>query len=184
MLKMPQQQYIRFLREVEGCSIQDIADRVGVHWRTAKKYADKENWNANVTKRKSRFPAMGPFMEIVDAWLEEDRLLPRKQRHTATRIFQRLRDEYPFRGSERTVLTYVKRRKAEMELERAKTYERLEHPPGEAQADFTTIEVCRNHQLVSYKLLVLSFPYSNASFVYSGTGGEPGMLFGSDETSF
>jgi len=92
--------------------------------------------------------------------------------------------KYPFRGSERTVLTYVKRRKAEMELERAKTYERLEHPPGEAQADFTTIEVCRNHQLVSYKLLVLSFPYSNASFVYSGTGGEPGMLFGSDETSF
>jgi hypothetical protein len=84
MLKMPQQQYIRFLREVEGCSIQDIADRVGVHWRTAKKYADKENWNANVTKRKSRFPVMGPFMEIVDAWLEEVRLLPRKQRHTAT----------------------------------------------------------------------------------------------------
>jgi len=36
MLKMPQQQYIRFLREVEGCTIQEIADRVGVHWRTAK----------------------------------------------------------------------------------------------------------------------------------------------------
>lgn len=166
MLKMPQQQYIRFLREVEGCSIQDIANRVGVHWRTAKKYADKENWNATVTKRKSRSPVMGPFMEIVDAWLEEDRLLPRKQRHTATRIFHRLRDEYQFQGSERTVLTYVKRRKAELELERAKTYERLEHPPGEAQADFTTIEVCRNHQLVSHKLLVLSFPYSNAAFVY------------------
>jgi transposase len=166
MLKMPQQQYIRFLREVEGCSIQDIADRVGVHWRTAKKYADKEDWNAQVTKRKSRFPIMGPFMEIVDSWLEEDRLLPRKQRHTATRIFQRLRDEYGFTGSDRTVLNYVKRRKAEMELERAKTYERLEHPPGEAQADFTTIEVCRNHQLISYKLLVLSFPYSNAAFVY------------------
>ncbi|MGF9713741.1 IS21 family transposase, partial [Paenibacillus naphthalenovorans] len=141
MLKMPQQQYIRFLREAEGCSIQEIADRVGVHWRTAKKYADQDNWNLRMTNRKSRSPVMGPYMEIVDAWLEEDRLLPRKQRHTAARIFQRLRDEYQFPGSERTVSTYVKRRRTEMELERAKTYERLEHPPGEAQADFTTIEV-------------------------------------------
>ncbi len=100
-------------------------------------------------------------MEIVDAWLEEDRLLPRKQRHTAARIFQRLRDEHPFPGSERTVPSYVKRRKAEMELEQAKIYERLEHPPAEAQADFTTVDVCRDG-----KLFVLSFPYSNAAFVY------------------
>ena len=163
---MPQQQYIRFLREAEGCSIQEIADRVGVHWRTAKKYADQDNWNLRMTNRKSRSPVMGPYMEIVDAWLEEDRLLPRKQRHTAARIFQRLRDEYQFPGSERTVSTYVKRRRTEMELERAKTYERLEHPPGEAQADFTTIKVCQNQKLVSYKLFVLSFPYSNAAFVY------------------
>ncbi len=104
---MPQQQYIRFLREAEGCSIQEIADRVGVHWRTAKKYADQDNWNLRMTNRKSRSPVMGPYMEIVDAWLEEDRLLPRKQRHTAARIFQRLRDEYQFPGSERTVSTYV-----------------------------------------------------------------------------
>lgn len=56
-----------------------------------------------MTNRKSRSPVMGPYMEIVDAWLEEDRLLPRKQRHTAARIFQRLRDEYQFPGSERTI---------------------------------------------------------------------------------
>lgn len=120
MLKMPQQQYIRFLREAEGCSIQEIADRVGVHWRTAKKYADKEDWNEPVKKRNSRFPVMGPFVEIVDSWLEEDRLLPRKQRHTATRIYQRLRDEYGFTGSDRTVLNYVKHRKAAMDLRERK----------------------------------------------------------------
>lgn len=109
MLKMPQQQYIRFLREVEGCTIQEIADRVGVHWRTAKKYADQDDWNVSMSKRKSRSPVMGPYMEIVDAWLEEDRLLPRKQRHTGVRIYQRLRDEYQFQGGQRTVLAYVKR---------------------------------------------------------------------------
>jgi len=166
MLKMPQQQYIRFLREVEGCTIQEIADRFGVHWRTAKKYADQDDWNVSMTKRKSRSPVMGPYMEIVDAWLEEDRLLPRKQRHTGVRIYQRLRDEYQFQGGQRTVLAYVKRRKDELELERAKTYERLEHPPGEAQVDFTTIEVCQGHRLLTYKLLIMSFPHSNAAFVY------------------
>ncbi|WP_256436281.1 hypothetical protein [Brevibacillus sp. RS1.1] len=41
MLKMPQQHYIKFLREVAGCSVKEIAERVSVHWRTAKKYADQ-----------------------------------------------------------------------------------------------------------------------------------------------
>ncbi|MBG9792942.1 integrase, partial [Paenibacillus dendritiformis] len=166
MLKMPQQHYIRFLREAEGCSIRDIARQMGIHWRTAKKYADQSNWNESIGKRKSKSPVMGPYMEIVDTWLEEDRLLPRKQRHTGIRIYQRLRDEHQFTGGQRTVLAYVRKRKNEMELERAKTYERLEHPPGEAQVDFTTMQVSRAQQLLTYKLLVISFPYSNAAFVY------------------
>lgn len=166
MLKMPQQHYIRFLREAEGCSVRDIARQMGIHWRTAKKYADQSDWNESTGKRKSRSPVMGPFMDIVDTWLEEDRLLPRKQRHTGIRIYQRLRDEYQFTGGQRTVLAYVQKRKNEMQLERAKIYERLEHPPGEAQVDFTTIQVSQAQQLLTYKLLVVSFPYSNASFVY------------------
>src|SRR5690606_5688034 len=74
--------------------------------------------------------------------------------------------EHQFPGGQRTVLAYVRKRKQEMQLERAKTYERLEHPPGEAQIDFTTIQVSRNQQLMTYKLLVVSFPYSNTAYVY------------------
>ncbi|SFF45343.1 Transposase [Paenibacillus algorifonticola] len=166
MLKMPQQEYIKFLREAEGYSVNEIARQVGVHWRTAKRYADRDNWNAELGKRKSSSPVMGPFMEVVDTWLEEDQLLPRKQRHTGVRIFQRLKEEYAFPGGQRTVLAYVKKRKSDMQLERAKTYERLAHPPGEAQVDFTTIQVSQNQHLLTYKLLVVSFPYSNAAFVY------------------
>ena len=167
MLKMPQQEYIKFLRESEGCSVSDIARQVGIHWRTAKRYADKEDWNDNsLGKRKSSSPVMGPYMEIVDTWLAEDQLIARKQRHTGVRIFQRLQAEYAFTGGQRTVLAYVKKRKSEMALERAKSYERLEHPPGEAQVDFTTIQVSRDQQLLSYKLLIISFPVSNASFIY------------------
>ncbi|WII35268.1 hypothetical protein [Paenibacillus thiaminolyticus] len=116
MLKMPQQHYIRFLREAEGCSIRDIARQMGIHWRTAKKYADQSNWNESIGRRKSKSPVMGPYMEIVDTWLEEDRLLPRKQRHTGIRIYQRLRDEHQFTGGQRTVLAYVWKRKNEMDV--------------------------------------------------------------------
>ena len=99
---------------------------------------------------------MGLYIDIVNTWLEEDQLLPRKQRHTGVRIFHRLRDEHQFPGGQRTVLAYVRKRKQEMQLERTKTYERLEHPPGEAQIDFTTIQVSRKQQLLTYKLLVVS----------------------------
>ncbi|WCF06584.1 hypothetical protein NDS46_19790 [Paenibacillus thiaminolyticus] len=135
---MPQQQYIRFLHKSEGHSVSEIARQMGVHWRSAKRYTDREDWNEELRKRKSSSPVMGPVMEVVDTWLEEDRLLPRKQRHTGVRIFQRLRDEYAFTGGQRTVLANVRKCKSEMDLERAKTYERFEHPPGEAQVDFTT----------------------------------------------
>ena len=45
MLAMAQQEYIKFLRDNEGLSINKIAKLMNVNWRTAKKYADQENWN-------------------------------------------------------------------------------------------------------------------------------------------
>ena len=46
-----------------------------------------------------RRPKLDGFTELIDQWLEEDRRRPRKQRHTAKRVFDRLRAEYGFRGS-------------------------------------------------------------------------------------
>ena len=166
MLKMPQQQYIKFLREVEGLSINEIADILRVDWRTAKKYADKDDWNLKITPRYKKSPVMEPYKEIVDTWLVEDSHVPRKQRHTASQVFNRLVKEHSFNGSLRTVCEYVRRKKRDLELERAKSFERLEHPGGEAQVDFCTIQVSKDSKFMEYKLLVMSFPYSNAAFVY------------------
>src|SRR5579875_1689261 len=132
MLTVPQQQYIRHLREVEGCGIQEIATRVGVNWRTAKKYADRDDWNVPVQRQRAPHPVLGPYLEIIDTWLLDDERLPRKQRHTARRIFHRLQKEFGFRGGERTVSEYVAKRRKQLALERAEHYERLEHPGGEA----------------------------------------------------
>jgi transposase len=51
--------------------------------------------------------AIDPFQEVIQQWLKEDRQRPVKQRHTARRVFKRLRGEYGFPGSERTVRRVV-----------------------------------------------------------------------------
>lgn len=166
MMKMPQQQYIKFLREVEGLNINEIAGRMKIDWRTAKKYADCNDWNIRISRKNRVAPVMDPYKEIVDTWLAGDRILPRKQRHTVVQIYKRLVNEYQYTGSYRTVGEYVRRKKIDMDLEKAKSYERLEHPGGEAQVDFCTIKVSKDSVLEDYKLLVMSFPYSNAAFVH------------------
>ena len=166
MLKVPQQQYIRFLREIEGANITNIAETMGVDWRTAKKYADKDDWNQPTIRKQHKMPVIDPYKEIIDIILQEDNLLPRKQRHTAVKIYQTLIEQYGFKGSIRTVSSYVSKRKSEMQLDKAVIYQRLDHPEAEAQADFTTIQVSHEGSLLEYKLLVLSFPFSNAAFVH------------------
>jgi transposase len=54
-------------------------------------------------KRPHGKPVIGPYLPMIIQWLEEDRQRPPKQRHTAKRIYDRLKDEYGFPGGERTV---------------------------------------------------------------------------------
>ena len=53
-------------------------------------------------------PKLDGSTGFIDQWLQDDRSLPRKQRHTAKRIFERLRDEHQFRGGQTTVKNYVR----------------------------------------------------------------------------
>src|SRR3974390_2467329 len=53
--------------------------------------------------------AIGPFVEVIQQWLQEDNQRPPKQRHTAKRIYERLKEEYGYQGSDRTVRREVKR---------------------------------------------------------------------------
>jgi len=79
-----------------------------------------------------RRPKLDPFVAIIDVWLSEDKNRPRKQRHTAKRIFERLRDECRYDGGYTIVKDYVrgaKRGSREM-------FVPLSHPPGHGQADF------------------------------------------------
>lgn len=162
---MPIQEYIKHVYENEDASIADIARRTGICWRTAGKYAKREDWNQKPTQRRTR-RVMDPVAEIVDTWLLEDRLLPRKQRRNAAAIYLQLTNECGFIGSERTVRAYVSLRRAELFQGEQVAYVELEQLAGDAQVDFGTAIVVQNGKYVDVQVLVLSFPFSNACFAY------------------
>ena len=86
---------------------------------------------------------------VIDEMLREDLAAPRKQRHTAKRVFERLRDEHDARVSYSYVAKYVARRRAEFAAEdRARGgglagfVPQAREPGAEAQVDFGDVMVC------------------------------------------
>jgi len=124
----------------------------------------KDDLNKPIKQTKRRQPIMEPFIDIVDTWLMEDMLKPRKERRTAASIHRQLVKEHDFQGSDRTVRAYVSRRKKELQAQTQEKYLRLEHPPGRAQVDFGTSHIVWDGALREIKYLAFSFPYSNAGF--------------------
>ncbi|BAS28728.1 IS21 family transposase [Limnochorda pilosa] len=111
---MVQQEYIRFLYFQEHRSIREISRMTGHHRKTIRRYlqAPHEKREGPI---EPTYPVLGPYRETIDRWLEGDRQVHPKQRHTARRIYQRLRDEHQYKGGESTVREYVRKRKRLMD---------------------------------------------------------------------
>lgn len=107
-------------------------------------------------------PVLGPFTAIIERWLDEDLSSPKKQRHTARRIYQRLVEEQGFTGGESTVRRYVREhRPREREV-----YLPLEYDPGsDAQCDFGSAYVVMGDKLEEVQLFCLRLCYSIRPFV-------------------
>ncbi len=87
--------------------------------------------------------------------------MPPKQRHTAERIYQRLRDEHGYAGCRSIVRAAV----AEWRQSRAEVFVPLAQRPGEAQADFGAAQAVVAGERVTVAFLVVTLPYSDAFFV-------------------
>src|SRR4051812_31219044 len=74
----------------------------------------------------------GALLPVIDAILASDHSAPSKQRHTAQRIFERLRSEYGYAGGYTVVKDYVRLKRVRMK----EAFVPLSHPPGHAQVDF------------------------------------------------
>lgn len=106
-------------------------------------------------------PKLGPLLPVIDAILEADRSAPVKQRHTAKRIFERLRDEHGFRGGYTVVKDYVR-------ISRARgreTFVPLAHPPGHAQVDFGEAVAVIGGVRQKVHFFCMDLPQSDACFV-------------------
>ena len=57
-----------------------------------------------------RRPKLDAFVSTIDHWLDEDMKVPRKQRHTAKRVFDRLRGEHGFTGGYTIAKDYMPER--------------------------------------------------------------------------
>lgn len=83
-------------------------------------------------KQRRHKPKLEAFLPIIHEILKQDEKAPKKQRHTITRIFDRLRSEYGYTGAQTVVGDAVR----EWRAATAEVFMPLSHPAGEAQADF------------------------------------------------
>jgi transposase len=90
---------VRRAHFVEGESIHELARMFGIHRKTVRKMLSHSVPPGYQRQQPPARPKLDPFTGIIDQILEEDRNRPRKQRHTAKRIYERLREEHGFTGT-------------------------------------------------------------------------------------
>jgi len=163
---MEQIEEIRRLED-QGVARVRIAARLGVSRSTVSKYADQEVFVARVPvpRRRVGGSVLEPFIPVIDEILELDKLVWRKQRHTAKRIFERLRDEHGYQAGRSVVERYVRAWK-EQDRVRSESggFNRLEWAPGTAQVDFGEADFQEGTGLTRMSYLTVSFPFSNQGF--------------------
>jgi transposase len=156
---------IRRDRRVEGLSIRELAERHRVHRRAVRAaLASAVPLPRKPYARRLR-PALDAWAEVIDGWLIADRGVPRKQRHTARRIWQRLVAEHGAQLAEVTVSRYVARRRLELGLDGVEVMVPQTHLPGaEAEVDFGEFQVLLAGVLTTCWLFVMRLSHSGRAF--------------------
>jgi len=156
---------IRTLHKFEEESLRSISRKTGHDFETVKKYVEKEDFNLEERPKQTRKSKLSPYREIVKTWLINDEKAPRKQRHTATRVYNRLKEIYgaEFNASDRSVRKLVASLRQEIK-KNPEGYLPLEHPPGEAQGDFGEARFIENGITYDGYYLNMSFPHSNGGY--------------------
>lgn len=165
MLAVAEIDYIRLEANHKGCSYSDIARRMNLDPRTVKKYAEMEDFNPSKRKQKRKARVMDPVKPILDQWIKEDLKKKKKYRRTAKRMYEMLKEQYDFKGSDRSVRLYVSKRKKELMGENESAALPLEGRPATAQVDFGEAPFIYKGEHVNLPFLVLSFPNSNGAYV-------------------
>ena len=155
----PVQQHIRIL-DAQGVSWRRMAREVGVSRQTVGKYAELEDRSPKPPGHAKAKSKPDPFKPVIDKWLESDRVTPRRQRHSAMRVWHRPRDEHGHGGSYQLVQRYVRQRKRGWG-DPGDGFMELRWEPGVMQVDFGEGLACIRGARAKVHCLVVAFPYSN-----------------------
>jgi transposase len=145
---------------VERLSKRTACREFDLHWSTLEKILacdEPPGYRAAGPRVK---PKLGPFLSVIHQILETDRSAPPKQRHTAARIYHRLRSEFGYRGG----LSVVRDAVRAWRRRQAQVFVPIAHGPEEAQADFGRAELVLAGQPVKAALFVMTVPVSGALF--------------------
>ncbi len=155
---------IRRDRDREGLSTRALAVKYGVHRRAVRQALASPLPPAKSSPVWRPAPRLGEHHALIDAWLEADLVAPRKQRHTARRVWQRLVAEQGAQVSERQVSRYVRARRRQLG-DLGEAFVPQHHEPGaEAEVDWGEAWVTIDGQLVKVHLFQLRLCHSGAAF--------------------
>jgi len=146
---------------VDGLSRREAAKRFGVHRNTITKMLQFSVPPGYRRRERPVSKKLGPYMAWIDKVLEDDRAVHKKQRHTAHRIFERLRAEEGYSGGYTIVRQYV----AQATLRAREMFVPLSHRPGHAQADFGQADGYIAGRKVRFHYFCVDLPYSDGCFV-------------------
>jgi transposase len=147
----------------DGKSKSKIARELGMDWRTVNKLLEMAPDEVPQYQRTKpvTYPVLGPYLEIINHWLELDTQAPRKQRHTAQRMYERLGEEYGYPGCYSTIRDYlqqVRKKPTEAALP-------LMFAPGEmAQVDWAEVTIMLCGVLTVVYLFGLTLNYSGGIY--------------------
>ncbi len=165
MTRVEQFEQIRRDHAREGLSVRALAGRHGVHRRAVRQALESAVPPAKRPAQGRPAPKLGAFRVVIDAWLEADREAPRKQRHTARRVWQRLVEEHGAEVSERQVCRYVRQRRRALGVV-GEVFVPLATEAGvEAEVDWGQAKVRLRGELVEVHVFVMRACFSGAAFV-------------------
>jgi len=161
MKKVFEYDLVRRMYFREKLSKHEISRRTGIDRRTIKKmleYSSPPGYRQQKPRPKKK---LGPFIPIIDQILESDRKAPRKQRHTAKRILDRLKSEHGYDGGYTIVKDYVRDKKIRLR----EVFFPLKQSPGTSQIDFGQAKVVIAGIEQQAHFLCIALPYSDAMFL-------------------
>ena len=160
---MSQQDKIREL-DRKGYIPSEIRAETGFSYPTIRKYRAKDDFSPGRPTESARPSKLDPYVPFIEEMLAEDARCYRKQRHTAKRIDERLRDEHGWKGSYSTVQRRVRQIKA-LRRSPSEQFNDLEWPAGSMQVDFGQADFDMPAGRERMHFLPCSFPQSNHALV-------------------